>query len=1020
MRIFPRSLHGFLKEARLCFEKPPSNEPEQKPDFKEVGKKQTEVVPPINADDAESVGKIHTEAATARYVAFQKHSVAVAETLKKLGVTPKEITGSLDGGNIDITIDLQTGRLKSAKKGDKVDGKEQPKKTAGDLTESTSEKDAKSKEDKKEGEKKPLSAAPDPKSASAPKVESKGAKPAEPKLEAPKVDEKKKAAVPEATTTTPKAGGTPKGGATQPNGVPDGKGSAKPTNATPDRKAPDAPAGKPDAKAKEGAGAKPEGDPKAAKEATDKANAAAKEVGGEKVTKLTDAFAKIKETANQKPANWDAFFAAIKDVLAAIKDIKDDITKIFHPESEKPKGQPTGAPNTPGNAPGAAPSATPSDGSNKQQEGGEKPNDRETRLRTELKDSPKLNSAEDLIKAKEAKRDQERGKFDADIQKINGEIPGLQTTSDTLNKTIQELGTGKDRDVVRKIEDLQDDLKANNNKITRRKQEVSDLQKQQKGITDKAQGDIDALKAMRAEVGAQKQLVDSIASSIKDNPDLAKASPERAKILGGLRAEINEKSISLKVSLTPEAKAVLEAAAARTKVDISGLIDKDGVVNGGVEKLMAAMQKIEPTNNTPNTTNIGTEPASSAATVEFKGTPLDVFKGTRADTITVLKGRIERAQAALKDAKADLGKKDGSSNLQMLASLIAGPLANLVTDRISTKGVTKNEITATENVIKALQAKLSEVEAMPEQDVKKMDTLVKIRVEGLRLPAIPGEFAKDYDSFQKMASEAAGQKKGDMEVDYAALNKELQDIDATLANVEMGVKVLDTGMTIAAGTVPGGSLVYQLARNGTAVFTGEMSPTEAATNIVMSQVLGKGGKVLMATKAGKAVVDKYVQKIAKELADPAKLKNILHAVEELGAEAIAVTTEKVSHVNKYVAKGIEGGQKWLGENGYAFYEKSIAPTLQNLSEEGQKQFAQGMKAFQEIKTGIMTSTATDFAQGYKGKFKEMYGGAIQSATDQIKKIPKINPAEVDKLVALVTTTLEQKFDAAAKTVQDIN
>jgi hypothetical protein len=452
-------------------------------------------------------------------------------------------------------------------------------------------------------------------------------------------------------------------------------------------------------------------------------------------------------------------------------------------------------------------------------------------------------------------------------------------------------------------------------------------------------------------------------------------------------------------------------------VQIDKMIDTNGVVldPAGVIDLLSSVPLIAvDQENKPK--GKGEEKPGERGDADIKGEMPKVIEGTLKDTVSVLTGRIERAQKNVADSKKDFDEVKSSWN----------PFRN------GEQAVKEKALGMAEAALKALQEKLAQVNAIPAGDPKQqLDGIMKIRGE-LGLPKVPQEFAKDYDAFQKMAQEGIGKKDKSTEVDYQALNKELQEIDATLADVETTLNAIDTAVSTGASFVPYGSYVYNCSKAATDVLSGNKTPQQASVDLATGIVIGKLGGKAPSTSGGKKLIESYAKKFAEKIySNPSHLKQFVEVTTKLASKSVVKGVDKLTGFSKAAkdaanaglnkgAQWLNDGGKWLGEKGFALYEGTIAPALQNLSEEGQKQFANGMKAFQEIKTGIMTSTATDFAQGYKGKFKEMYGGAVQTATDQIKKIPGIDPAKVDALVAQVTTELEQQFDKAAQTVQDIN
>lgn len=351
----------------------------------------------------------------------------------------------------------------------------------------------------------------------------------------------------------------------------------------------------------------------------------------------------------------------------------------------------------------------------------------------------------------------------------------------------------------------------------------------------------------------------------------------------------------------------------------------------------------------------------------------------------------------------------------------------------------ENAVQKAKDAVNSLLLKKSTLDALAKEPdpKKKMDGLMQLRQE-LGLPKIPKEFVKDYDEFQKMAQEGISKKDKSTEVDYQALNKELKEIEASLATAETVLTSLDKGMEYglaAASAVPGGKaggLVYKYSKMATNVLSGQQTPQQAGVELATSFVIGKLGDKVLKTTAGQKLIETYAKKFGEKFFSNTKnLKMFVDASTKLASKTIVKGVDKLTGLGKAAqdaanvginkgAQWLNDGEKWLGENGYALWANTIAPSLQDLSVEAQKQFADGMKAFQEIKTGIMTSSATDFAQGYKRNFKDMYGDAVQTATNQIKKIPGLDGANVDALVTQVTAALEKQFDNAAKTVQDIN
>ena len=656
----------------------------------------------------------------------------------------------------------------------------------------------------------------------------------------------------------------------------------------------------------------------------------------------------------------------------------------------------------------------PADGGNKSPEGQETKGGRRSRLRQELKD-PQVKSVDDLLKKKSEQLDKTQDEHSKEFDKTSESVKKtLDQSRVNVEKRTPLINQLRDRnlspeqraEVSKKLDTLEKEHKQLMADADKGNEKLESINKVMRKNLDDFDSDKAELQEMQKEVQLVKEGMDTILNQLKElkNPGID-------KFIKGVTVVIDPKNLTLIVTAPAPTQVELKTIAPELKFDSTGKLEGDP--KQFAEALVKLLNKMK---DQPAATPDTPRPAAPDTSSEIKGEMPKVIAGTLKDTLDVLGGRIERAQKNLADQKKDLAEVKSSWN----------PFRN---------GEQRNKERAVgmqEAALNVLQNKVDQLKAIPTDDPKKqLDGIMKIREE-LGLPKVPQEFAKDYDTFQKMAAEGVDKKDKSTEVDYAALNKELQEIDATLANVEMGLEALDTAAGTAASLVPFGSKVYNLSQLATYVATGNKTPQQAGVDFATSFVFGKLGGKALASAGGKKLIEKYSMKFAEKFfSNPNLIKKFVEtASKQISGEVLKqvdnVTGIKNSikgAINTGVNTGMQwlnDGGKWLGENGFALYENTIAPALQNLSADAQKQFAQGMKAFQEIKTGIMTSTATDFAQGYKGKFKEMYGGAVQSATDQIKKIPGLDPAKVDALVAQVTTELEKQFDNAAKTVQDIN
>jgi hypothetical protein len=118
------------------------------------------------------------------------------------------------------------------------------------------------------------------------------------------------------------------------------------------------------------------------------------------------------------------------------------------------------------------------------------------------------------------------------------------------------------------------------------------------------------------------------------------------------------------------------------------------------------------------------------------------------------------------------------------------------------------------------------------------------------------------------------------------------------------------------------------------------------------------------------------------------------------------------------AKLDQAGQ-WLGESGYALYKNTIAPAVGRLDAKGKEKFAQVMQAINEIKTGILHSSAEDFGRGYKEQFMKLYGSSLDEAKNLLVQAG-LDRTAVDQFATAVSTYMEEQFDAAVQTVDNIN
>lgn len=716
--------------------------------------------------------------------------------------------------------------------------------------------------------------------------------------------------------------------------------------------------------------------------------------------RLNDAFKNLSESLNAKPADWDGFFAAAAEIIAAFK-------AIFKPGDGR---------NTAGDTGNTGPSAGPNDGGNSSSEKGpEVQITRQNRLRNELKNSTTANTSQELVTEKKQIIEKQKDSLRGRIEKVDAETKGLKTDREGLQKKIADTegaiakAKPEEREAMQsELRMVKQDMKSLDDRITARENESKSLTEKMNAAPVEMEADIKELESMREKLQKQKDAMDVLMRGLKERKNA-----EVNKVLDGVSLAIDEKNLTFTVTATPDAQKKIQELSPELKFDSTGKCDP--------EKFADVLTKLtDMAKNQPGATPSGDAPPSAAPTSpdtssDIKGALKDVIKGTLGDTQNILGDRIGRAQKNLADQKKDLAEVKGSWN----------PFRN------GEQRNKENAVNMQEAALKVLQSKVDQLKAIPTDDPKKqLDGIMRIREE-LGLPKVPQEFAKDYDTFQKMASEGIDKKDKSTEVDYAALNKELQDIDATLANVEMGLEALDTAAGTAASLVPFGSKVYSLSQMATYVATGNKTPQQAGVDFATSFVFGKLGGKVMASAGGKKLIEKYSMKFAEKFfSNPNLIKKFTDIASKKISGEVIKQVDNVIGLKKAIGgaintgattgmKWLNDGGKWLGEKGYALAE-DIAPTLQGLSADVQKQFGDGMKAFQEIKTGIMTSTATDFAQGYKGKFKDMYGGAVQSATDQIKKIPGLDPAKVDALVTQVTGELEKQFDNAAKTVQDVN
>jgi len=186
-----------------------------------------------------------------------------------------------------------------------------------------------------------------------------------------------------------------------------------------------------------------------------------------------------------------------------------------------------------------------------------------------------------------------------------------------------------------------------------------------------------------------------------------------------------------------------------------------------------------------------------------------------------------------------------------------------------------------------------------------IDPLKKFRTQ-LGLAELPQELVADYDEYQKMISKGVEEKDRSLEVDWLAINEQLKQGEAVLDRWETAIQVADTGMGIAVGLVPGGSLVYEISHALTDVATGMRTPDQAARDfafgVLASAVGGKALKKLNVDELASVWAKKNAKYFSKKTAE--SLSRVVGKTAAGATQgAISGTAEGVMHGTYNVTTG---------------------------------------------------------------------------------------------------------------------
>ncbi len=211
------------------------------------------------------------------------------------------------------------------------------------------------------------------------------------------------------------------------------------------------------------------------------------------------------------------------------------------------------------------------------------------------------------------------------------------------------------------------------------------------------------------------------------------------------------------------------------------------------------------------------------------------------DTWTVLNGKIERTMANILEAKKDLDEVKASGNWFR---------KGWVSNEIKTKETNFTKSTDALAKLNQYKAKISqyvdpsgEIKKDLKLDEKKVAEINDVRKQ-LGLPALPRNMVADYKAFQE---EAIAKHKGrdrEIEVDYAALNKSLQESEKVLHEIQVWVERADTAAAIGASiAVPvWGAGTYAAVRNLMDVYaTGAKQKEEALADFALMSFAGLVG-----------------------------------------------------------------------------------------------------------------------------------------------------------------------------------